>query len=95
MDKELDPLIHAPLRLAVMSILAQVEEADFLYLQEKTNSTPGNLSGQMEKLRAAGYIDIIKGYKGKKPHTSVKVTPAGLDAFAEYLRILQRIIPKS
>lgn len=64
--KELDPLLHSQLRLAVMSILINVEEADFVYLREKTEATAGNLSVQLDKLAAAGYITIEKGFFGKK-----------------------------
>lgn len=64
--KELDPLLHSQLRLAVMSILINVEEADFVYLREKTEATAGNLSVQLDKLAAAGYITIEKGFLGKK-----------------------------
>lgn len=92
MAKPLDPIIHVPLRLAVMSLLAQVGEADFLYLQEKTDATAGNLSGQLEKLKTAGYVDIIKGYRGKKPHTSVRITDTGTEAFHEYLETLKTLL---
>lgn len=64
--KELNPLLHSQLRLAVMSILMNVEEADFVYLREKTESTAGNLSVQLDKLSAAGYITVTKGFAGKK-----------------------------
>ena len=62
--KELDPLLHSQLRLAVMSILMNVEQADFVYLKEKTESTAGNLSVQIEKLSSAGYISVEKGFSG-------------------------------
>ena len=67
MFKELDPLLHSQLRLAVMSILLSVEEAEFVYIKEKTNATAGNLSVQLDKLNEAGYIEIEKGFAGKKP----------------------------
>ena len=63
--KELDPLLHSQLRLAVMSILMNVDEADFVYLKEKTESTAGNLSVQLEKLNSAGYISVSKGFQGR------------------------------
>lgn len=69
--KELDPLLHSQLRLAVMSILINVEEADFVYLREKTEATAGNLSVQLDKLAAAGYITIEKGFFRKKNTDSV------------------------
>ena len=72
--KELDPLLHSQLRLAVMSILINVEEADFVYLREKTEATAGNLSVQLDKLAAAGYITIEKGFLGKKTRTVCRVS---------------------
>ena len=64
MFKELDPLLHSQLRLAIMSLLISLAQADFVFLKEKTNSTSGNLSVQLDKLSEAGYIKIEKGYKG-------------------------------
>ncbi|SEF60255.1 Winged helix DNA-binding domain-containing protein [Parabacteroides chinchillae] len=69
MFKELDPLLHSQLRLAVMSILLSVEEADFVYLKEKTEATAGNLSVQIDKLNEAGYIQVEKSFVGKKART--------------------------
>lgn len=63
--KELNPLLHSQLRLAIMSILMNVDEADFVYLKEKTESTAGNLSVQLDKLSTAGYIAVNKGFLGK------------------------------
>ena len=76
--KQLDPILHSQLRLAVMSILMNVEEADFVYLRTQTESTAGNLSVQLDKLTAAGYITVEKGFAGKKPRTTcqaVKPSP--------------------
>ena len=70
--KELNPLLHSQLRLAVISILMNVEEADFVYLREKTDSTSGNLSIQLDKLSSAGYIAVEKGFVGKKTRTVCK-----------------------
>lgn len=69
--KELNPLLHSQLRLAVMSILMNVEEADFVYLRQKTESTAGNLSVQLDKLSSAGYITVEKGLSGKSPEQPV------------------------
>ena len=66
MFKELDPLLHSQLRLAIMSILLSVEEAEFVYIKEKTNATAGNLSVQLDKLNEAGYIEIEKGFAGEE-----------------------------
>ena len=87
--KELNPLLHSQLRLAVMSILMNVDEADFVYLKQKTESTAGNLSVQLEKLSAAGYITIEKGFVGKKTRTFCRITRAGVDAFREYVEALK------
>lgn len=90
--KELNPLLHSQLRLAVMSILMNVEEADFVYLKEKTESTAGNLSVQLDKLSNAGYIEVEKGFVGKKPRTVCRVTEAGRQAFIEYVDALREYI---
>ena len=87
--KELNPLLHSQLRLAIMSILMNVEEADFVYLKEKTESTAGNLSVQLDKLSSAGYISVEKGMSGKRPRTTCSVTPHGRDAFIEYVEALR------
>lgn len=92
MMKELDPLLHSQLRLAVMSILMNVEEADFVYLREKTDSTAGNLSVQLDKLSAAGYIAIEKGFAGKKTRTVCRVTEEGRKAFEDYVEALRQYI---
>lgn len=90
--KELDPLLHSQLRLAVMSILMNVEEADFVYLREKTESTAGNLSVQLDKLANAGYITMEKGFVGKKTRTVCRVTQTGRNAFEEYVETLKEYL---
>ena len=90
--KELDPLLHSQLRLAVMSILMTVEEADFVYLKEKTESTAGNLSVQLDKLSSAGYISVEKGFVGKKTRTTCHITKQGRKAFEEYVEALKHYI---
>ncbi|WP_304523322.1 winged helix-turn-helix domain-containing protein [Bacteroides acidifaciens] len=92
MTKELNPLLHSQLRLAVMSILMNVEEADFVYLREKTDSTAGNLSVQLDKLSAAGYIAVEKGFVGKKTRTVCQITEQGRKAFEEYVDTLKQYI---
>lgn len=89
MFKELDPLLHSQLRLAIMSLLISVKEADFVYLREKTNATAGNLSVQVDKLKTAGYIDVSKQFKGNYPQTTCKITPKGIKAFEAYVASLQ------
>lgn len=85
----LDPLLHSELRLAVMSLLVSSEEADFPYIKEQTGATAGNLSVQIDKLSAAGYIEVEKTFKGKKPCTVCRITPAGLNAFENYVKALK------
>ena len=90
--KDLDPILHSQLRLAVMSILMNVDEADFVYLKQRTDSTSGNLSIQIDKLAAAGYIAVEKGFNGKKPRTTCRVTDAGRQAFALYVESLREYL---
>lgn len=90
--RDLNPILHSQLRLAVMSILMNVEEADFVFLKEKTQSTAGNLSIQLDKLAAAGYLVISKGFAGKRPRTVCSITPEGRKAFEEYVDALKEYI---
>jgi len=90
--KELNPLLHSQLRLAVVSLLAGVQEADFSYLKDETNSTAGNLSVQLQKLKDAGYIEIEKAFKNNYPQTTCKITRKGSDAFAEYIENLKEYL---
>lgn len=89
MFKKLDPLLHSELRLAVMSVLVELEEADFVYLRETTKATAGNLSVQLDKLSVAGYISVEKTFEGKKPRTICRITPVGLAAFEAYVEALK------
>lgn len=89
MMQELDPLLHSQLRLAVMSILLSLEDADFVYLKEKTESTAGNLSVQLEKLAAAGYIVKETDGSGAKARTICRITDAGRDAMQRYVDALK------
>ena len=90
MFPKLDPLLHSELRLAIISILAGVEEADFNYLKEQTGASSGNLSVQIDKLAEAGYISIEKGFKGKMPRTTCKITSSGMEAFRSYVKALKK-----
>jgi len=92
MLKELDPLLHSQLRLAIVSILMNVEEADFVYLKEKTDATAGNLSVQLDKLSEAKYISIKKEFVGKKTRTTCKMTEKGKKAFESYVDALKGYI---
>ncbi|MCI6702416.1 MAG: transcriptional regulator [Prevotellaceae bacterium] len=89
MFKSLDPLLHSELRLAVMSLLLDTEEADFVYLKEQTKATAGNLSVQLDKLSAAGYITVAKTFSGKKPRTVCRITSEGFAAFEQYVEALK------
>ena len=82
--KDLDPLLHSQLRLAIVSILVGVAFADFNFLLEKTEASKGNLSVQLKKLEAANYIQIKKSFKNNYPHTRVSITKIGQKAFKDY-----------
>jgi len=90
--KELDPLLHSQLRLAVVSILVGVVEADFTFLLEKTGSTAGNLSVQLDKLSTEGYISITKSFRNKRPLTTCRITPKGIRQFDSYVDALRDYI---
>jgi DNA-binding MarR family transcriptional regulator len=94
MFEELDPLLHSQLRLAVMSILLSVDEADFVYLKEQTGATAGNLSVQIDKLKEAGYIGVNKSFRGKMPCTVCSITKKGITAFETYAKVLQTYLEK-
>lgn len=89
MFKELDPILHSQLRLAIMSLLISVKEAEFTFLKDKTNATSGNLSVQVNKLKDAGYIEVKKQFHNNYPQTICKITKAGIDAFEIYVKALQ------
>lgn len=81
--------MHSQLRLAVVSLLISVKEAEFTFIKEKTNATAGNLSVQINKLKEAGYIDVVKQFKDNYPQTTCKMTAQGINAFEEYVKNLQ------
>lgn len=93
--KELDPILHSQLRLAVVSLLISVKEAEFTFIREKTNATAGNLSVQINKLKEAGYIEVIKQFKDNYPQTTCKMTPLGIAAFEQYVKNLQTYLGNS
>ncbi len=95
MFKELDPILHSQLRLAVMSLLISVKEAECTFIKEKTNSTAGNLSVQIQKLKDAGYIDVTKQFKDNYPQTLCSITKQGIKAFEEYVTNLQSYLGKN
>ncbi len=89
MFKDLDPILHSQLRLAVTSLLMAEKEAEFTLIKEKTNATAGNLSVQINKLKEAGYIDVVKRFNNNYPQTVCKITSKGIAAFESYLAALQ------
>ncbi|MDB5275936.1 MAG: transcriptional regulator [Ferruginibacter sp.] len=89
MFKDLDPILHSQLRLAVISLLISVKEAEFTFLKEKTNSTAGNLSVQINKLKDAGYIEVVKQFKDNYPQTVCKISAKGIEAFEVYVNALK------
>jgi len=87
--KPLDPLLHSQLRLAIMSLVLSVKSAEFTFIKEKTEATAGNLSVQLDKLSKAGYIEIEKSFRDKKPLTTCKITKKGITAFESYVNALK------
>ena len=92
---DLDRLIHEPARLLIVTILAPVESADFLFLQRETGLTKGNLSAHLSKLEEAGYVKIEKTFKGKLPLTICRLTTAGKKALIQYRQQLQDFMDKT
>ncbi len=92
MPKELNPLLHSQLRLAIVSILMNVESADFNYLKEHTGATSGNISVQLDKLSTAGYISITKEFVGKKSRTSCVITERGREEFENYVEQISSLL---
>ncbi len=92
--KELDPLLHSQLRLAIVSLLVSVEGAEFNFLLQKTNATAGNLSIQLKKLSDAKYIEVKKQFKDNYPLTTCKITSKGITAFEKYVNALKGYIEK-
>ena len=92
MFKDLDQLLHSQLRLAIMSLLISVKVAEFSFLREKTQSTAGNLSVQINKLADAGYIQVQKSFRDNYPLTKCKVTSKGVKAFEVYVEALRKYI---
>src|SRR6201996_9183989 len=89
---ELDPVVHGKLRLAVLSLLAGVDEAEFTWLRGKTGSTDGNLGAQLLKLEEAGYVSMEKRFAGRKPQTMYRMTASGREALTEYVRALRELL---
>jgi len=90
--KDLDPILHSQLRLAVISLLMSAESADFTFIQEQTGATAGNLSIQITKLKEAGYIDVVKKFSNNYPKTLCSITSLGKKKFAEYVNALRNYL---
>jgi DNA-binding MarR family transcriptional regulator len=92
MYKNLDPLLHSQLRLAIVSLLMINYEADFNQIKDATNATSGNISVQIKKLQEAGYIEVVKSFKNNYQNTSLKITNKGIKAFEDYVENLKQYI---
>jgi len=92
MYKDLDPILHSQLRLAIVSLLMTSEEVDFNLIKDTTNATSGNISVQIKKLQDIGYIEVIKSFKNNYQNTSLKMTDKGIKAFENYVEILKQYI---
>jgi len=88
----IDRVIHEPARFLIMAHLYVVEAADFLFLQRQTELTWGNLSSHISKLEEAGYVEVEKTFKGKKPHTMLRLTKRGRTAFDRYRQVMQQTL---
>ena len=89
---ELNPVIHGKLRLALLSLLVGVDEAEFTWLRAKTGATDGNLGAQLAKLEEAGYVAVKKKFVQRKPQTLYRMTEAGRTAFIEYVQALKQLL---
>jgi DNA-binding HxlR family transcriptional regulator len=89
---ELDPVVHGRLRLALLSLLCGVEEAEFTWLRAKTEATDGNLGAQLLKLEEAGYVAVKKKFVLRKPQTLYRITKSGRQALSDYVRALKRLL---
>jgi DNA-binding PadR family transcriptional regulator len=89
---ELNPVIHGKLRLALLSLLSTVEEAEFTWLRAKTNSTDGNLGAQLLKLEEAGYVAMEKKFVMRKPQTLYRMTQSGRQALTDYVQALKQLL---
>jgi DNA-binding MarR family transcriptional regulator len=92
MYNELDPVLSTPVRLAIVSALVKLKQADFNYLMEATGTTQGNMSHQLKRLSAEEYVEVIKTFKGSYPHTIVKLTTKGRKAFEQYVEDIKKYL---
>jgi DNA-binding transcriptional ArsR family regulator len=89
---DIDRIIHEPARLMIMAHLYVIESADFLFLMRQTGLTWGNLSSHLSKLENANYVEIKKEFKGKKPHTMLRLTNKGRDSFKKYVESMKQVM---
>lgn len=92
MYKDLDPLIHSQLRLAIISILVVSEKVEFTFLKQETKAAAGNISIQIKKLQDAGYVKVEKSFKKNYPNTMISITKKGIEAFENYVNNLNKYI---
>ena len=92
--QDVDRLIHEPNRLMIMAQLYIVQSADFLFLQNQTGMTPGNLSAHLNKLESSGYVEVTKEFMDRKPHTVLSLTKKGRVAFSDYLKKVRSFVGK-
>jgi DNA-binding PadR family transcriptional regulator len=92
---ELDNTIHAPVRLAIMTALTLAESADFMYLRKITDTSDGNLATHLRRLEEAGYVEMHKSFRGRRPNTAYRMSAVGRTAFMRYLEHLHSILPPS
>lgn len=90
----IDRVVHEPARLMILLVLSSLEEADFVFLLHATELTWGNLSSHVTRLEEAGYVEVEKGYVGKKPHTLVRLTKPGREAVEAYRKLMQGVLQK-
>jgi DNA-binding MarR family transcriptional regulator len=90
----IDRVVHEPARLVILALLYPAESADFLYLLRQSGLTKGNLSSHLGKLEHAGYVEVLKGYNGKIPQTTLRLTDAGRIAYRGYRRQIKRAVDR-
>ncbi|HYQ57256.1 MAG TPA: transcriptional regulator [Draconibacterium sp.] len=95
MFKDLDPLLHSQVRLSIMTVLLRLKSAEFSYLLENIDTTKGNLSFQLTKLKKAGYIEVKKSFKNNYPLTTLKITPLGIEVYEKYIEAISTYFKES
>jgi DNA-binding MarR family transcriptional regulator len=88
----LDRVIHEPGRLMIVALLFAIDQCDFLYLQHETEMNKGTLSSHLSRLEEAGYVEVVKTYRGKVPQTLLSLTASGREAFQKYRKKLKKAL---